>query len=113
MTPISKSLERLIEAIYEDGEVSTVEFRTLRDTADYRWESIRGRLGDNNTLISFQSTMDVAMHLLYLSVQHIQARELSDEDEAAVKDAIMAQVEYLRCGAMLGLRALQSGQNTL
>ena len=90
---ISRSLENLLDTIYKDGNVTFDEFKTLQKESDRRWEAVMEELGKNNTLISFQSAMDVALHLLYLSVEHIKNQELTDFGEALVKDAVIAQVE--------------------
>ena len=37
MTPISKTLEELIREIYQDGSVSVVEYKTLRDEPGSGW----------------------------------------------------------------------------
>jgi hypothetical protein len=113
MRAISKSLETLLSDIFEDGDVSMGEFKALQAESDRRWEAVIGELGPNNTLLSFQSAMDVAMHLLHLSVTHIANQELTDLGEAIVKDAIVAQVEAVRVGAELSLKQLKVGPNTL
>ncbi|MBU0937316.1 MAG: hypothetical protein KJ715_00020 [Gammaproteobacteria bacterium] len=113
MRDISKSLEKLLSDIYEDGDVSLMEFKALQAESDRRWEAVINELGQNNTLLSFQSAMDVAMHLLYLSVTHIKNQEITDFGEAIVKDAIVAQVETVRVGAELSLKQLKVGPNTL
>jgi len=50
--------------------------------------------------------MDVAMQLLQSAVIDAKKARLSDTDEAIVKDAVTAQVEYLRAGSQLALRLL-------
>lgn len=110
---ISRSLENLLSTIYEDGDVSFEEFKNLQAESDRRWELVTQELGKNNTLVSFQSAMDVAMHLLYLSATHIKNQEITDFGEAIVKDAIVAQVETIRAGAELSLKQLKVGPNTL
>jgi len=84
----------------------------LQVESDRRWERVVDELGNNNTLLSFQSAMDVAMHLLFLSVNYIKNQEITDVGEAIVKDAIAAQVETLRAGADLSLKQLKVGPNT-
>ena len=69
--------------------------------------------GPNTTLLAFQKAMDVAMHMLHLSVEHTKKQELTDLGEAIVKDAVTAQVEYVKAGCALSLRALKVGPNTL
>jgi len=113
MRAISKSLEKLLSDIHEDGDVSMCEFKVLQAESDRRWEAVIGELGPNTTLLSFQSAMDVAMHLLHLSVTHIKNLELTDLGEAIVKDAIVAQVEAVRVGTELSLKQLRVGTNTL
>lgn len=110
---ISRSLEKLINEIYKDNEVSMEEFTQLQVESDRRWDSVVEELGNNNTLLSFQSSMDVALHLLYLSVEHIKHQELTDFGEAVIKDAVIAQVEAVRVGAELALKQLKVGRNTL
>lgn len=110
---ISRSLENLLNTVYKDGDVTFEEFKTLQKESDRRWEAVMEELGKNNTLISFQSAMDVALHLLYLSVEHIKNQELTDFGEALVKDAVIAQVEAVRVGAELSLKQLKVGPNTL
>ncbi|QLG95248.1 hypothetical protein HZF02_26370 [Pseudomonas yamanorum] len=113
MRAISKSLETLLSDIYEDGDVSMEEFKSLQAESDRRWEAVVRELGPNNTLLTFQSSMDVALHLLHLSVIHIKNQELTDLGEAIVKDAIVAQVEAVRVGAELSLKQLRVGPNSL
>ncbi|MGL6000076.1 MAG: hypothetical protein ACRC1I_26805 [Pseudomonas proteolytica] len=113
MREISKSLEKLLSDIYEDGDVSLMEFKALQVESDLRWGNVVDELGNNNTLLSFQSSMDVAMHLLFLSLNYINNQEITDVGEAIVKDAIAAQVETLRAGAELSLKQLKVGPNTL
>lgn len=113
MSAVSKSLEELLASIYADKKVSMQEFLKLQDESDRRWGKVIDELGPNNTLLAFQKAMDVAMHMLYLSVEHVKRQELSDLGEAVVKDAIVAQVEAVRAGCMLSLRALKVGPNTL
>jgi len=55
---------------------------------------------------AFQKAMDVAMQLLQSAVIDAKKARLSDTDEAIVKDAVTAQVEYLRAGSQLALRLL-------
>ncbi|KAA6170538.1 hypothetical protein F3K50_19200 [Pseudomonas marginalis] len=112
MREISKSLETLLSDIYEDGDVSLMEFKTLQIESDRRWERVTDELENNNTLRSFQSAMDVAMHLLFLSVNYIKNQEITDVGEAIVKDAVAAQVEAVRAGAELSLQQLKVGPNT-
>ena len=113
MSSISKSLETMLEEIHKDGDVSMDEYKRLQTEADRRWIAVTEELGPNTTLTAFQSAMDVAMHLLYLSVEHVQKQEVTDLGEAYVKDAVHAQVEYLRAGTELTLKLLRAGQNRL
>jgi predicted transcriptional regulator len=110
---ISRSLENLLKEIHKDNEVTMAEFTQLQEESDRRWDGVVEELGKNNTLVSFQSAMDVALHLLYLSVEHIKHQEITDFGEALVKDAITAQVETVRAGAELALTQLRVGRNTL
>jgi predicted transcriptional regulator len=110
---ISKSLQALLAEIYDDDHVSMDEFLQLQDDSDRRWDNVVTELGANNTLLSFQKAMDVAMHLLYLGVEHIKEQELTDLGEAIVKDAVTAQVEAIRAASELSLKALKVGRNTL
>ena len=50
--------------------------------------------------------MDAALHVLQLSV--IDAKHAKSTIEAIVKDALVAQVEYLRVGSDVALRLLQA-----
>ena len=106
MTPVSKTLEQMLLAIYEDGSVSVSEYQQLRDNADERIAVIIREFGQHNNITAFQKAMDVAMQLLQLSVIDAKKAKLSDTGEALVKDAIVAQVEYLRAGSELALRLL-------
>jgi len=106
MTPISKTLEELINEIYQDGNVSVVEYRALRDDADRRIDAVVGEFGLHNNVTAFQKAMDVAMQLLQSAVLDAKKARLSDTGEAIVKDAVTAQVEYLRAGSQLALRLL-------
>ena len=106
MTPISKTLEQMLLDIYNDGSVSFTEYQQLRDNADERLEAVIREFGQHNNITAFQKAMDVAMQLLQLSVIDAKKAKLTDTGEAIVKDAIVAQVEYLRVGTDLALRLL-------
>ena len=106
MTPISKTLEELINEIYQDGNVSVVEYRALRDDADRRMDAVVREFGQHNNVTAFQKAMDVAMQLLQSALLDAKKARLSDTGEAIVKDAVTAQVEYLRAGGQLALRLL-------
>ncbi len=113
MSAISKSLEELLANIYADHKVSMQEFLTLQAESDRRWEKVIEELGPNTTLLAFQKSMDVALHMLHLSVEHIKRQELTDLGEAVVKDAITAQVEAVKAGSLLSFKALKVGPNSL
>ncbi|MGY1881145.1 hypothetical protein [uncultured Pseudomonas sp.] len=106
MTPLSKSLEELITDIYKDDNVSVTEYRTLRDDADRRMAAVIKEFGLHNNITAFQKSIDVAMQLLQTSVIDAKKAKLTDTGEAIVKDAVTAQVEYLRAGSQLALRLL-------
>ncbi len=106
MTPISKTLEQMLLDIYKDGSVSFTEYQQLRDNADERLEAVIREFGQHNNITAFQKAMDVAMQLLQLSVIDAKKAKLTDTGEAIVKDAIVAQVEYLRAGSEMALRLL-------
>ncbi|AZF03485.1 hypothetical protein [Pseudomonas sp. R5-89-07] len=106
MTPLSKSLEELLSEIYKDGNVSFVEYKALRDNADDRMAAVIKEFGRHNNVTAFQKAMDVAMQLLQTSVIDAKKAKLTDTGEAIVKDALTAQVEYLRAGGQLALRLL-------
>lgn len=106
MTPISKTLEQMLLDIYNDGSVSFTEYQQLRDNADERMEAVIREFGLHNNITAFQKAMDVAMQLLQLSVIDAKKAKLTDTGEAIVKDAIVAQVEYLRAGSEMALRLL-------
>ncbi|MCF5665189.1 hypothetical protein AB6N16_03560 [Pseudomonas marginalis] len=106
MTPLSKSLETLITDIYQDDNVSFTEYRALRDDADRRMASVIEEFGLHNNVTAFQKSIDVAMQLLQSSVIDAKKARLTDTGEAIVKDAVTAQVEYLRAGSQLALRLL-------
>ncbi|KAB0521025.1 MULTISPECIES: hypothetical protein [Pseudomonas] len=106
MTPLSKSLEELITDIYQDGNVSVTEYRTLRDDADRRMDAVIKEFGLHNNVTAFQKSIDVAMQLLQTTVVDAKKARLTDTGEAIVKDAVTAQVEYLRAGSELALRLL-------
>ncbi len=111
MRAISKSLEVLLRETYHDKTVSLEEFQTVARDADARWDRVVDELGQNNTLVSFQRIMDVASHLLHLSLVNIRDEDISDLGKAMVKDAVFAQVEYLRAGAVLSLKLLNEKGN--
>ncbi|PIB55998.1 MULTISPECIES: hypothetical protein [unclassified Pseudomonas] len=106
MTPLSKTLETLLNEIYQDDNVSFVEYKTLRDEADRRMDAVIREFGLHNNVTAFQKAIDVAMQLLQTSVIDAKKDKLTDTGEAIVKDAITAQVEYLRAGSQLALRLL-------
>ncbi|MCZ4059984.1 hypothetical protein O3W44_14125 [Pantoea sp. LMR881] len=84
----------------------------MRDEADRSWDRVRGEMGSNRTLESFQKSMDIAMHLLFLSIEKVRDQEVTDPGEAMVKDAVFAQTEYLKAGADLTLKMVAVGDNT-
>ncbi|UZE11091.1 hypothetical protein [Pseudomonas sp. B21-053] len=102
----SKTLEEMINEVYKDERISFVEYRTLRDDADRRMDAVIREFGHHNNLTAFQKAMDVAMQLLQLTVIDAKKAKLSDTGEAIVKDAVTAQVEYLRAGSHLALHLL-------
>lgn len=102
----SKTLEEMINEMYRDGRVSVVEYQRLRDDADRRLEAVIREFGRHNNLTAFQKAMDVAMQLLQLAVTDAKKAKLTDTGEAIVKDAITAQVEYVRAGSHLALHLL-------
>lgn len=106
MTPISKTLEELINEIYQDGSVSVVEYGALRDDADRRMDAVVREFGQHNNVTAFQKAMDVAMQLLQSAVLDAKKARLSDTGKAIVKDAVTAQVEYVRAGSQMALRLL-------
>ena len=106
MTPLSKSLEELINTIYKDDNVSFLEYRAIRDDADRRMDAVIKEFGLHNNVTAFQKAIDVAMQLLQTSVIDAKKAALTDTGEAIVKDAVTAQVEYLRAGSELALRLL-------
>ena len=106
MTPLSKTLETLLNEIYQDDNVSFVEYKTLRDEADRRMDAVIREFGLHNNVTAFQKAVDVAMQLLQTSVIDAKKAKLTDTGEAIVKDAVTAQVEYLRAGSQLALRLL-------
>ncbi|MBA2932374.1 hypothetical protein G9Q86_27910 [Pseudomonas sp. CCUG 57209] len=106
MPPLSKTLETLLNEIYQDDNVSFVEYKTLRDEADRRMDAVIKEFGLHNNVTAFQKAIDVAMQLLQTSVIDAKKDKLTDTGEAIVKDAITAQVEYLRAGSQLALRLL-------
>ncbi|WP_339541753.1 hypothetical protein [Pseudomonas sp. JAI120] len=106
MTPLSKSLEQLLDDIYKDDNVSFVEYKTLRDDADRRMDAVIKEFGLHNNVTAFQKAIDVALQLLQTSVIDAKKATLTDAGEAIVKDAVTAQVEYLRAGSQLALRLL-------
>ena len=106
MTPISKTLNAMLHEMYQDGSVSVVEYKALRDTADLRMEAVVREFGEHNNLTAFHKAMDVAMQLLQTSVIDAKQARLTDTGEAIVKDAVTAQVQYLCAGSELALRLL-------
>ncbi|MEO6680691.1 MAG: hypothetical protein ABIO21_25430 [Pseudomonas sp.] len=102
----SKTLEEMINEIYQDDRISFVEYKKLRDDADRRMEAVIREFGRHNNLTAFQKAMDVAMQLLQMTVTDAKKAKLSDTGEAIVKDAVTAQVEYLRAGSQLALQLL-------
>lgn len=106
MSLISKTLEELINETYQDGRVSVGEYRKLRDEADRRMDAVVREFGLHNNLTAFQKAMDVVMQLTQTSIIDAKKAKLSDTGEAIVKDAISAQVEYLRAGTHLALKLL-------
>ncbi|MET1067697.1 MAG: hypothetical protein ABWY28_06805 [Pseudomonas prosekii] len=106
MPAISKSLEEMINEMYQDGRISLIEYQTLRDDADRRMDAVICEFGPHNNLTAFQKSMDVSMQLLQLAVIDAKKAKLTDTGEAIVRDAVVAQVEYLRVGSDLALHLL-------
>jgi hypothetical protein len=69
-------------------------------------DAVVREFGQHNNVTAFQKAMDVAMQLLQSAVLDAKKARLSDTGEAIVKDAVTAQVEYLRAGSQLALRLL-------
>lgn len=104
---ISGALEDLLNATQSDGLISIEEYEQIRDEADKRMENLINLFGTrNSTLTAYMNSMDVTMQLLQLTALQAKKAKLSDTGEAIVRDALMAQVEYLRAGANLVLRLL-------
>jgi len=106
MTFESKSLENLLKDIYQDDNVSISEYMALRDDADQRMNRVIEEFGSHNSLTAFQKSMDVTMQLLQQSILQTKKASLSDTGAAIVKDALTAQIEYLRAGSLLALNLL-------
>lgn len=106
MSLISKTLEELIQDTYQDGRVSVAEYTKMRDDADRRMDAVVREFGMHNNLTAFQKAMDVAMQLAQSAIIDAKKAKLTDTGEAIVKDAVMAQVEYLRAGTHLALKLL-------
>lgn len=103
----SASLEHLLNTIHADGTVNLQEYRAIARDADERIERLIDLLGTpNSNLTAYMSAMDVTMHLLQLAVLQAMKVDLTDTGEAIVRDALIAQVEYLKAGAHLLLRML-------
>jgi hypothetical protein len=102
----SQSLEMLLKDIHADGCVSLDEYQVLRDEADIRMGRVVEEFGEHNSLTALQKSMDVTMQLLQQSVLQAKKANLTDTGEAIVKDALTAQVEYLRAGSLLTLGLL-------
>lgn len=104
---ISGTLEDLLKAVHADGAVSIKEYEHVRDEADRRMEKLITLFGTrNSTLTAYMNSMDVTMQLLQLTALQAKRAKLTDTGEAIVRDALMAQVEYLKAGAKLVLRLL-------
>jgi len=106
MSLVSKTLEQMINEIYQDGRVSVAEYQQLRDDADRRMDAVIREFGQHNNLTALQKAMDVVMQLVQTSIIDAKKAKLSDTGEAIVKDAVVAQVEYLRVGTELTLKLL-------
>jgi hypothetical protein len=106
MSLVSKTLEEMINEIYQDGRVSVVEYRKLRDDADRRMDAVVREFGLHNNLTAFQKAMDVVLQLMQSSIIDAKKAKLTDTGEAIVKDAVVAQIEYLRAGSHLALHLL-------
>ncbi|WLG89595.1 hypothetical protein [Pseudomonas cucumis] len=106
MSLVSKTLEEMINEIYQDGRVSVVEYKKLRDDADRRMDAVVREFGQHNNLTAFQKAMDVVMQLMQTSIIDAKKAKLTDTGEAIVKDAVVAQIEYLRAGSHLALHLL-------
>ncbi|WP_392891342.1 hypothetical protein ACF6ZU_07910 [Pseudomonas migulae] len=106
MSLISKTLENMINETYQDGRVSVVEYTNLRDEADRRMDAVIREFGPHNNMTALQKAVDVVMQLTQTSIIDAKKAKLTDTGEAIVKDAISAQIEYVRAGAHLALKLL-------
>jgi hypothetical protein len=106
MTFESETLDALVKETDGDATVTIREYMMLRDEADRRMDDVTAKFGKHNNLDTFKKSMDVSVQLLQLRVMQAKEAELTQHDEAVVKDAVRAQVEYLRVGCDLALSLL-------
>lgn len=103
---ISKSQEELLNEILLDNVVSYIEFKEIRDEADYRFEKLIAEFGANNDITAFQKSADVTVQLMQNAVLDVKKEKLTDLGNAIVKDAISAQLNYIILASKLFLDKL-------
>lgn len=107
MTEISQSSGEIYKKVYANGIVSGGEYQMLRDDADLRIKKLiegSSHFKQHSNITAFQKSMDVTMQLLQLSVLEAKKIDLNDADKTMFKDAMIAQVGYLRTGSELFLQ---------
>ncbi|MCS0000684.1 hypothetical protein NB620_10440, partial [Vibrio alginolyticus] len=93
--------DEYIREILKDNKVSFSEYKRVRDEADFKFANLVLKIGANNDATAFQKSTDVTVQLMQNLVLDIKKRAKSDLDETILKDAIVAQVNYLQIATKL------------
>ena len=96
MEHISNDQKELLNEINADGHVSYSEFQTIRDKADERFDAVVEELGLHSDLAAFQKSADVTVQLLKSAALEIKGAAISDLGKSISKDAVKAQLNYIR-----------------
>ncbi|CNH89421.1 Uncharacterised protein [Yersinia aldovae] len=91
----NRNIEELLSSIYHDNKINNIEFQTLRDFADDKFDLLLNSHGENNNLSAFQKSMDVTVQLMQQSFFDIKKKCKNDEDKQLAKEAFDAQISYM------------------
>ena len=77
--------------------ITMAEFMEMRDEADLKFEFVLEMFGHNNELSAFQKSCDITVQLMQNGVMEIKRKksELTDDEKVQIKDAVLAQVDYI------------------
>ena len=96
-THASSLVERL-HAVYADGNITNIEYMTLRDEADQVFLTLIERFADNAALPEFQRLADELVQTMQLGIMDIKKSKPKPDAEAIklLKDSFGFQVAYIK-----------------